>query len=107
MTRKLRLRDRLKLLLGKMVWRDEANVKREQFNDLLRECYDEGLIVDVARAESENPDGSQERFRADGCQHRCLSPVYTSDGGHLNEAGQRAVAAEMAHVLAQAMRRSA
>jgi hypothetical protein len=106
MTRNLGPKERLKLLLGQKLWGDEANARREQFNGLLRQNYDQSRIIDIARVESMNPDETQEQFTMDGEQHPALSPAYTNDGGHLNEAGQRKVAAEMIRVLAHNIRRN-
>ncbi len=103
MTRQLGLKNRIKLLLGRDLWRDEANIKRWEFNDLLRRTHDESRIIDVARAESTNADGTRERFAKAGKEYYSLSPAYTDDGGHLNETGQRRVAAEMLRVLAGAL----
>jgi hypothetical protein len=106
MTRKLGPKERLKLLLGRTLWGDEANAKRGEFNDLLRRSYDPSRIIDIARVESTNPDETQEQFTMGSEQHDALSPAYTNDGGHLNEAGQRKVAAEMIRVLAYNIRRN-
>ena len=46
--RKLGLKEQLKLLLGKTLWGDEANIKREQYNELLRRSYSQSQIVDLA-----------------------------------------------------------
>jgi hypothetical protein len=105
-SRKLGPKERLKLLLGRTLWGDEANVRREKFNDLLRESYDPSRIVDIARIESMNPDGTPVRFTLDGEQHPAMSPAYTYDGGHLNETGQRKVAVELLRVLAHNIRRN-
>jgi len=105
MTRQLGLKNRIKLLLGRDLWRDEANIKRWRFNDLLRRTYDEGRIIDIARAESTHADGTRERFAKDGKEYCSLSPAYTDDGGHLNETGQRRVATEMLRVLAGNLQR--
>jgi hypothetical protein len=105
--RKLGIKERLKLALGKRLWGDESNVRREEFSGLVRESYPESRIVDIARLECVNPDGTPEQFAMDGKRHPCLSPAYTDDGGHLNGLGQRVVAAEMVRVLAHNVRRKA
>ena len=105
MTRKLGPKERVKLLLGKSLWGDEANIKREEFSDLLRQAYDAREIVDIARLEARGPGGNEAYFVVGGRRYACLSPAYTSDGGHLNKTGQRRAAAELARVLADNLRR--
>ena len=48
MTRPLGIKERTRLLLGMPVWEDDANAKRHEFNQLVRETYDSDLIIDVA-----------------------------------------------------------
>jgi hypothetical protein len=104
MARERDVKSRIKLLLGRPLWGDEANGKRQEFNELLAQTYDADLIVDIARAESTHPDGTREQFEKNGRVYYSLNPAYTTDGGHLNEAGQRRVAAEMVRVLARNLR---
>jgi len=106
MTREIGLKERIKLLLGQTLWGDDSNIKREEFSGLLRQTYDQNRVVEIARVESTNPDGTQEQFTIDGEPHPSLSPAYTTDGGHLNVAGQRQVAAHMVRVLARNSRQN-
>jgi len=99
--RRLRIRDHVRLLLGMPVWRDEANVRRSEFNALLHQTFDGRDIIDIALVESTNPDGTRQQFARDGQLYPSLSSAYTTDGGHLNEAGQHEVASEMVRVLAR------
>ncbi|MFA7386774.1 MAG: hypothetical protein WCZ87_03850, partial [Thiohalobacteraceae bacterium] len=52
--------------LGKPNRSKLANIKRNQFNDLLREAYAEDPIFDLAASESTYPDGRRETFDYDG-----------------------------------------
>jgi hypothetical protein len=104
MERRRRVKDRVRLLLGMGVWEDDANIKRYEFNSLLRGTYDARLIIDIAREESTKPDGTRQQFRKDGQTYYSMNPAYTTDGGHLNEAGKRRVAAEMVRVSAREVR---
>ena len=76
------------------------NLKREKFNQLMREYYGEtGLIFDLARFESTFPDGSRLEFEQNGEKYYALVPSYSSDGGHLNETGRRIIANNLLHFL--------
>ena len=91
-----RLKSRIKsLLLG-----DVSNVKRNLYNQMIREKYGkEDFIYDLAELESTNPDGSRVTFRYKGGTYYSLSKLYTDDGGHLNKTGRRLAAAELVRVL--------
>jgi len=92
--------DQVKRLLGRMVWKDESNVKRAEFNKLLYETFPHEQIFDIARIESTLPDGRRSSFVKNGETYYSLASIYTNDGGHLNNLGQRHVASEMVHFLA-------
>lgn len=84
---------RLKRLLGKVPADDADNRARHAWNELVRAEYGpRGRIVDVAAAESTLPDGSAVRWQIGSDVFPCLAQCYTTDGGHLNDVGQRAVA---------------
>lgn len=75
----------------------DHNVKRCRFNDMMREHYKGNELFDLAKYESTYPDGRRER----GDKSRfALAPVYTRDGGHLNEKGREAMAVQLLHFLA-------
>jgi lysophospholipase L1-like esterase len=54
----------------------------------------------MAAVESTYPDGRPCTFRVAGRTYESLVPEYTTDGGHLNERGRRAVAAQLLVFLA-------
>jgi hypothetical protein len=81
----------LKGLLGKPTARAD-NVKRNQFNQLLKETYESRTIFDLAQVESTHADGSREYFLEGKQKVYVLTPEYTIDGGHLNEIGRHAAA---------------
>lgn len=91
----------VKRLLGKKTSKD-ANARRNEFNALLLQEYAGEPIFDLARVESTRPDGSRSFFTAAGDTVYTLAPELTNDGGHLNEAGRRAAAAELVSVIAKA-----
>lgn len=87
--------------LGRQVERDTA-VARHHFNQLLRTRYrGNEPIFDLAGAESTQSDGTRSFFVAGGEKVETLAAQYTSDGGHLNHAGQRATATKLILALAQ------
>lgn len=84
----------LKGLLGRPTARAD-NLKRNQFNQLLRETYESKTIFDLAGVESIHADGSREYFVEGQQKVYILAPEYTVDGGHLNEIGRRAAAQQL------------
>jgi len=97
-------KDWAKRLLGRPIKDPYANVKRNQFNHLLRtELEGKELIFDLARIESTFPDGSRASFTNAGKTYDALVPDYTYDGGHLNEAGRRMVAEQFLVFLATSL----
>jgi hypothetical protein len=80
------------------------NVKRNQFNQLLRDNYTHSPIVDIAASESTYPSGKREAFKMDGQTYYSLIGEYTDDGGHLNEKGRAWVATAFVRELAQIIR---
>ena len=87
--------------LGQELPGDAANVKRAEFNQRLLQAFASEPIFDVARIESTRPDGSRETFDHHGQTYYSLNPGYSSDGGHLNDLGQRVLGAEMIHFVAR------
>jgi hypothetical protein len=92
---------RIKRLLGRAT-REELNVKRNHFNDLMRRRY-AGIepIFDLAEVESTYHDGSRSFFVRNNDKVYTLAPEYTLDGGHLNEPGRRLAAEKLLHVCSQ------
>jgi lysophospholipase L1-like esterase len=91
----------IKRLLGKAT-RQEVNVKRNEFNDLMRQTY-AGIdpIFDLAEVESTHGNGSRSYFMQGDEKIYTLAPEFTTDGGHLNEVGRRMAAERLLLVLAQ------
>jgi len=90
-----------KSALGKPTQRD-LEVKRNQFNDLLRKEYGgKQPIFDLAAVESTRRDGSRVFFQHDGSTVYTLAPEFTNDGAHLNEIGRQAVAEQLLIALAR------
>jgi hypothetical protein len=95
---KTSVRSLIKTALGK----EDQNIKRNRYNDMLRKEYGgKEPLFDIARAESTRPDGTRSSFTKNGTTYYSLATEYSDDGGHLNEAGQLAVAQELLILLAQ------
>jgi hypothetical protein len=88
----------LKKMTGSAAWGERENVKRSEYNELLRRSYS-GIepIFDLARLESAGEGAS---FVRDGRRYESLASGYSSDGGHLNPTGQVAIAAQLVDFLA-------
>jgi hypothetical protein len=92
-----------KRILGRAPSGTIENLRREEYNQLLRAAYaGREPVFDLARIESTAPDGSAVRMRWQGAVAPALAPAYTDDGGHLNAAGRLRAARELVHVLAAA-----
>lgn len=95
------LKASIKNFLGRPIGGYDDNVKREQFNALLRKEYSgKEPIFDLAGIESTSQDGSRVTFEKDGKAYPALAPAYTNDGGHLNELGRKVVAEQFLIFLA-------
>ena len=91
----------LKKLVGRAIGGYEDNIRRNEFNVLLRKKYHAEMpFFDLAKVESTFPDGTRETFTRHGKTYYSLAPDYTPDGGHLNELGRKRVAEQLLTVLA-------
>lgn len=91
-------------LMGREVWEDAANVKRAEFNRLLRQSFGTDPVFDLAQVEATAPDGSLTTFDQGGQQYLSLYPGYTEDGGHLNETGQHAAGMAAIRFMAEGLK---
>jgi len=91
----------VKSLLGRAPYGFEENVRREEYNALMRQAYQgKEPFLDVARLESTAPDGRAETTTVKGRSVPSLVPAYTDDGGHLAGAGRRVVARALLRLVA-------
>lgn len=91
----------IRRLLGRAPDGAIENVRREEYNALLRQTYQgHEPIFDLARVESTAPDGSVVTAEWNGRVAPALVPAYTDDGGHLNSVGRLRAARELVSVLA-------
>ena len=91
----------VKKAIGRAVGGYAGNIKRNQFNKLMRNEY-KGVepVFDLARIEATFPDGKLEYYNESGKKYFALVPQYASDGRHLNEKGRRVVAEQLLIFLA-------
>ncbi len=103
------LRDRLlsplKLLLGRPN-PEIANIRRNEYNQLLRAGFPGEPVFDIAGMEAVRPDGTRATFTEGSKVRDCLAGEYARDGAHLNARGSRRLAREMVRVLALAVRQA-
>jgi hypothetical protein len=91
----------VKRLIGRAPGGYLDNLRREEFNELMRREYrGREPLFDLAAVEATRPDGREERFSWKGQAGRALYPAYGSDGRHLNDQGRRRVAEELLVMLA-------
>ncbi len=92
----------VKRILGRAPTGYQDDFLLEEFNELMRQEYaGREPLFDLAAIESTAPDGTQESIRFNRASVRALYPLYTNDGGHLNEIGRRRLAAELIGLLAE------
>ncbi len=92
---KTQLKEIIKKIIGRETNKQQdisSNIKRNEFNDLIKSEYDPKIIIDLEQFESTNNDGSPYWSNNGGVKHKSMVPAYTFDGGHLNETGRIAIA---------------
>ena len=75
----------------------DKNIKRNKFNELMREEYNKKVLFDLALFESTYPDGKREKV---GNRNYSLAKIYTDDGGHLNKKGREIVTSNFINFIA-------
>ena len=92
----------VKKALGKTTAESDNNIKREQYNALVREAYQGNEpFFDLAKVESTYPDGSRSSHTENGFTYYSMVNAYTDDGGHLNETGREVMAGALIQALSQ------
>lgn len=78
------------------------NIKRNDYNERLRsELSDSFSVFDLAAVETTLPDGSINTYKYKGASYPCMPGFYTSDLGHLNDYGAKAMAYNLLAFLAE------
>jgi hypothetical protein len=88
----------IKRLLGRPTARD-ANLKRNEYNALLRAQFANEPVFDIAALESTRPDGTRQQATLRGQTVYSLVPEYTDDGGHLKPEPSARFAEELVRFL--------
>lgn len=102
------VRSSLKALLGRPSQQLLENLRRDDYNALLRRAYaGKEPLFDLAAVEARRPDGSLEAVDWQGRAVPALVAGYSDDGGHLNRDGQLRAARELVRVLASIPRAGA
>ncbi len=95
------LKASLKKLLGHPPYGMIENMRREEYNTLLRQAYQgQEPVFDLARIESTAPNGTAISVEWNGKKVPVMDPANTDDGGHLSAAGKQRAARELISVLA-------
>jgi len=95
------IKETVKKLIGRAPYGTIENIRREEYNALLRQTYQgREPIFDLARMESTLPDGSTATLDWKGSVAPMLAPMYTDDGAHLNSTGGLRAARELVSILA-------
>ena len=91
----------IKRVIGRDVWGEKENIKRQEYNELMRDTFvGKEPLFDIAQIESTRIDGSRLEASSNGVSYYYLADEYTYDGGHLNETGRRIVAANFIRFIA-------
>jgi len=85
----------IKQAMGKHPAGYVVNARRNAFNEALRARYPRGAVFDIAAIET------GQTITVEDKQVPVLDPSLTYDGGHLNDKGQKKVAAALLEFLAQ------
>lgn len=96
------LTTKLKGLKGlvKAILRMDYNDCRENYNNLIRSYYKPDEIFDIAKVQSELPDGSRYEYRN---HFTGMIDYYSTDGGHLSQIGSLVVGRELIKTLLYAV----
>lgn len=91
----------IKKIIGRPIDGYADNIKRNEFNSLLRKKYEgKAPILDLAKFESVTLNGKSVAFTKDGKSFYAMNPEFTHDRGHLNETGRKVVARLLLILLA-------
>jgi hypothetical protein len=93
-SRPVGIKQRIKKILGLLPWEVEDNIKRNLFNEMLRESFGD-MLFDLADYEASGLTGGKSVFSRGGKEFYLLQKVYTDDGGHLNQVGRVYIAIEL------------
>jgi len=87
---KNKIKSVIKSLIGRKTGFEIDNIKRMEFNTLIKKEYNT-KVFDLALFESSTRAGKEILSQKGGVQHQALLKEYTTDGGHLNSEGSNYV----------------
>ncbi len=98
---KISWKTKFKLMIGRDSWELTDNIKRNEYNFLLRNEYlGKEPVFDIATYEATLLDGTQSLFKYKGNKFQSMQEVYSDDGGHLNKIGSKLIAEQLLIFLA-------
>jgi hypothetical protein len=90
----------VKRLLGRTPSGIMENIRRNEYNELIRKTYSgREPVFDLAHVESMGPNGQAVTVEWEQMAIPVLAQQYTDDGGHLNDTGKFRAARELISVL--------
>jgi len=96
----LSLKGIIKRFLGyKYLGQEQENIKRNSFNEFLREKCKGKILFDLEKIESTYSNGERYIIKRKNFKYISLIPEYTNDGGHPNELGRKIIAKELLKLL--------
>lgn len=95
------VKETAKQILGRSNHVDD-NLKRFQFNEMIRKTWPAEEVLDIARIEAATPEGFLCFNAKQGQKIPFLYKDYTTDGGHLNDVGSQRIGEQLLIFLANA-----
>ena len=90
-------------MAGIEIARDQDNLRRAEYNALLRKEFPQDPLFDLDVIESTHRDGARVQFQLNGQVGYALASEYAGDGdGHLNATGSKLTAMELIRFIASA-----
>jgi hypothetical protein len=96
-------KDRLKRLAGIQIAKERDNLRRSEYNALLRKAFPQDPLFALDVIESTQPNGARLQFQIEGQVGYALASEYAGDAsGHLNTTGAKLAAMELVRFVASA-----
>ena len=89
------------ILRKKYLGQELENLKRDEFNNKLREYCESSnrTLFDLEKIETTYPNGDRYVYKRSSLELPALIPEYTDDGGHPNELSRKIIAKELFKLL--------
>lgn len=92
------IKSKIKSMIGMAVYGIDDNIKRNEFNELMRNKYG-AKVFDIAALESTYPDGKRSTFNKYKKTYYALASEYATDRGHLNAKFGKSIASKLLYFL--------